>query len=124
MIRWGKIGEARVLRAGKGEWYNQPHNKRWDMGEDAQDLPPPIWHTELLKACEKFEKGTSQIVIDVSEMDWLVGHDWGFLLRISEKLSSEEIGLVIVAESRVVEASKLLGLGDKIRIVDSLAGAL
>lgn len=38
-----RLGDAVLFRAGQGEWYNQPHDRRWDMGEDVQDLPPTPW---------------------------------------------------------------------------------
>lgn len=38
MTHWEHGKNAHVFRAGAGEWYNQPHDKRWDMAEDAQPL--------------------------------------------------------------------------------------
>ena len=64
---------ALVCRAGKGEWYNQPHDKRWDMGEDSADLPPARWHVELQETIDAKGSAPSVVVVDVTEMDWLVG---------------------------------------------------
>jgi len=81
---WEKIGKAWVLHAGAGEWYNQPHNKKWDMGEDAQELPSPELHIELQKGSESSKYSSSKIVVDLTVMFWLVSHDWGFLPRLSK----------------------------------------
>jgi hypothetical protein len=124
MIRWEEIGEVRILRAGKGEWYNHSHNQKWDMGEDAKDLPSPNWHIELQKACEELENSFRRLIVDLKEMYWLVGHDWGFLLRMSEQLSSKGIDLVIVANDQIIQAAIVLQLGDKIKTEDSVEGAL
>jgi len=51
-MRFEWIGTTLVFHAGKGEWYNQPHNKRWDMGEDVAEIPPANWHVELQKTLD------------------------------------------------------------------------
>ena len=124
MTRWEQIGDAQVLRAGKGEWYNQRHDKQWDMGEDIQELLPPRWHLELEQAFKSPEVLAHLIVADLSEMEWLVGQDWGFLVRLSDRAASAGVELVVVAQERVARAAETIGLGKRARIVENLSDAL
>lgn len=124
MPSWESIGGVQVFRAGKGEWYNQAHAKRWDMGEDVQPLSSPPWQVELEQACQAVDDHHGKIVVDLSEMNWLVGHDWGFLIRLGKALASEGIKLIVLARGRVSEAADLVGVHDDMKIVKSLEEAL
>jgi len=108
MIRWGKMGEYPVLHAGSGEWYNQPHGQRWDMGEDVAELPHPAWHIELEAGIREHSCQGQLIYLDLREMDWLVGQDWGFLAKAGGDLAKAGGELVLVAGKRIEEAGKLL----------------
>lgn len=123
MLSWERIHGVRVFYAGKGEWYNQPHDKRWDMGEDVQPLQPPSWHIELEQACQALEDRQRHIVIDLSEMDWLVGNDWGFLIRLSRELAPEGIKPIVIVRGRVSGAADLIGVHEYMKIVKSLEEA-
>ena len=124
MTRWEHISDAHVLRAGQGEWYNQRHDKQWDMGEDAQELQPPRWHLEMEQAFESPKILARVIVADLSEMEWLVGQDWGFLIRLGERAMSVGVELVVVAQERVARAAETIGLGEHVQIVENLGDAL
>ena len=52
----------------------------------------------------------SEIVVDVMGMDWLVGQDWGFLLKLAERLSPHGVRLSMRANRRVVRGGRALGL--------------
>ena len=114
------IDDALVCRAGKGEWYNQPHNRRWDMGEDVADIPAAAWHLELQRAIEAQEVPPELVVVDVSEMAGLVGQDWGFLIRVQKSIEPNGIGLAIVASAGIANEARLLGLQDRLKICDSI----
>jgi hypothetical protein len=123
MAEWKYMDGARVFNAGKGEWYNQPHDKRWDMGEDVQPLPSPNWHVELEQACAALERPAPLIVVDLTQMSWLVGHDWGFLVRISKSLRSKDTALVVVASERVSKAAEVIQLNKLMKFARSLEEA-
>jgi hypothetical protein len=113
-------GDPLVFHAGRGEWYNQPHNERWDMGEDVADIPPANWHVELKNVLAAQSLSRTLVVVDVSEMDWLVGQDGGFLYRLSKRLSEQGIRLAVVGTERVVDAMRLLGLDEVLQLCSSL----
>jgi hypothetical protein len=123
MTRWEQDKNARVFHAGAGEWYNQPHDKRWGMAEDAQPLPSPSWHIELEKGCMSLESPAPPIVVDVSEMAWLVGNDWGFLVQLGESLAMKDARLVVVASERVQRAGELVGARKFMKLASSLEEA-
>ena len=124
MPNWERINDSQVYRAGRGEWYNQPHLKRWDMGEDAQDLPTPPWQRELKLGCETTVEESPKFVADLSGMTWLVSHDWGFLLGLSEELATRKAGFVVVVQPSVLEAAKMLAITGKVSVVDQIERAL
>ena len=119
-----RVGDVLVFRAGQGEWYNQSHDKRWDMGEDVQELPPAPWHLALEAAIADASSGICRLVIDATEMTWLVGQDWGFLLRLFDRMRDAELGLVLVTQERVSRAHDLLGLGERIQTSPSIEDAV
>ena len=94
------------------------------MGEDAQDLPSPDWHVDLQQGCESPKYSSSRIVVDLSEMFGLVGHDWGFLLRLSELKSLEGVELVLISGEQVMKEAKILLLNNRFRIVKSIEESL
>lgn len=120
MSEWQYMDGACVFNAGKGEWYNQPHDKRWDMGEDVQPLPSPNWHVALEKACAALERPAPVVIADLTQMSWLVGHDLGFLVRLSKSLRSKDTVLVVVASERVLKAAEVIQLNKLIKFVRSL----
>lgn len=101
-------GDRALVRAGPGEWFNQPHNRRWDMGEDVLPLPPSPWHVEVERASEVH--GIAHLTVDMSQMDWLVGQDIGFLLDLQRRLEPRGVHLCLLATPRVVRAIGGLGL--------------
>ena len=115
-----RIGAVLVCRAGKGEWYNQPHDRRWDMGEDVEDIPPAQWHLYVQRVIEAQDSPPELVVIDVSGMDWLVGQDLGFLITLSKHVAPRGIDLAVVASERVVGAVRILPLDDYFRIRSSI----
>ena len=123
MPSWERNREALVFRAGEGEWYNQPHDKKWDMGEDALPLPSPPCHVELEQACKEIEDRNQLVVVDLSEMDWLVGQDWGFLIRLGKALLPKGIKPAIIVRERVARAAGLIGVNDYIDVVRSMEEA-
>jgi len=124
VVSWERNGDSLILRAGMGEWYNQPHDKRWDFGEDVQELPLTEWQIELKRVCEDETDDLSHIVVDLLEMFWLVGQDWGFLLRTADSAASRGIQITLVVTDRHLHAAKCLGLEDRLRMVDSVDAAL
>jgi hypothetical protein len=56
-------------------------------------------------------------------MFWLVGQDWGFLVRLAENLAKGGSELVVVAVGKVAAAAKLLDLDRRFVVVDSLGKA-
>ena len=119
-----RFGDAVVFRAGHGEWYNQPHSRRWDMGEDVQDLAPAPWHVALEEAITASTPRPRAVIVDVLEMTWLVGQDWGFLAELAARLREENIRLVVVANPRVARSVTALGLEVLIETRASVAEAL
>jgi hypothetical protein len=113
-----------VFSTGQGEWYNQPHDKIWDMGEDAADIPPPLWHLKLLRVANKSGLDVRHIVVDTTEMQWIVGQDWGFLVKLSEALASRGIPLSVVARANNVNSGKVVGIDRWFELVGSLDEAL
>jgi len=121
-MRAKRVGDQLVFHAGNGEWYNQQHDKRWDPGEDAADIPPARWHVELETVLAAQDTTPSVVVIDTTEMDWLVGQDLGFLVRIGKRLAPGR--LKVVATTRVVRAVSGLSLDSSFELSSSLADAL
>ena len=105
-----KVGETLVFRAGRGEWYNQPHDKRWDMGEEAADIPAANWHVELENSLESNTDTARRLLIDSTDMVFLADQDLGFLLRISKKLSASGMSVALVARKNMVEAIRIAKL--------------
>ena len=99
-----------IFRAGKGEWYNQPHNKRWDMLEDVADIPPARWHVELSDATNRDDPMLRHVVVNATEFSNFVGQDWGFLARLSKSLASRGIKLSIIAGPSDIKIGKILKL--------------
>ena len=119
-MRIERVGDHLVFRAGRGEWYNQPHESRWDMGEDAADIPAAGWHVDLDEALTLQDPCPPVVAVEVTEMDWLVGQDLGFLLRLSERLSRRGVRLVVVGTERVVRAAQGFGLDKYLQLSTSL----
>lgn len=113
-------GDRLLFRAGSGEWYNQPHDRRWDMGEDAAEIPPAGWHVALRRTLEAAQVFPQEFVVDVRQMIWLVGQDWGFLLRLTEELEPRSCRLVVLATPHVAKASGHLGIEERMTVVASL----
>jgi hypothetical protein len=93
------------------------------MGEDVADIPPAGWQSMLDDEIEKLESAPSHLIVDLSEMFWLVGQDWGYLLRLAERLESIDSRLTIIASNRVAESAKVTQLDVRIRICDSMDAA-
>jgi hypothetical protein len=109
-----------VFRAGPGEWYNQPHNQRWDMGEDAADIPPAAWHLALRATLAQEDPLPTLLVVDVREMPWLVGQDWGFVWHLAAELARGGCRLRVVASEHVVKAGNAIGMGDRFELATTL----
>ena len=115
-----RVGDAILFHAGAGEWFNQPHNKRWDMGDDVADLPPSAWHLGLDRAIEADARTSSHVVVDVRDMFWLVGQDWGYLVRLSRRLKFCSVRLSLLATRRIFQGGQLLGMHKQFCLADSL----
>ena len=118
--RFERVGDALVFHAGRGEWYNQPHNKRWDMGEDVADIPPAQWHLDIQRAIDSQEQELARVVIDFTGMFSLVGRDWGFLVRLSKQMQPRGWKLLILGSERITSVIRILGLGSWIDVCHSL----
>ena len=114
-----RIGDVLVCRVGKGEWYNQPHNRRWDMDEDVADIPPAQWHLDVQRVIEAQDSTPKLVVVDASEMDQLVGQDWGFLLEFNKRVVSRGSKLSLIASERMVKIARILRLEDYFNVVSS-----
>jgi hypothetical protein len=121
-----RVGGFAILRAGNGEWYNQADRGRWDMGEDVMDLPSATWHHEVHAAIRSMEWSPSMVVIDATAMTYLVGQDYGFLLKLSDQLNQAGIRVKVVAPPNEVRAYALLprSLHEKFQLVAALDEAL
>lgn len=119
-MNFERTGHVLVCRAGTGEWYNQPHKRRWDMGEDAAEIPPAQWHVEVQRIIEAQDSRPRHIVVDVSAMDRLVGQDWGFLVRLQEYLSEIGSVLSVVASERMVQMAEIMRLKERLRVRSSM----
>jgi len=94
------------------------------MAEDAQELPSPAWHLELDRELASADQSVGIVAVDLTEMDWLVGQDWGFLVRMSERAKAAGRELVVVASERVIKASKVIALDGRFRVLGRLDDAL
>ena len=94
------------------------------MGEDAQKRPLTDWQLELKRVCEKETDDLSHIVVDLLEIGYLVGHDWGFLFRTTEMAASRGIRITLVVSDRHLVGAKCVGLEDRLEMVDSIDAAL
>jgi len=114
-----RTDDTLLFRAGKGEWYNQPHDRRWDMGEDVAEIPPAGWHLDLERAMDQQEKPPKRVRIDASEFDWLVGQDLGFLLRFEKQFRARGTKIEVVTSSRVAAAIKCLNIHERLAILEA-----
>jgi hypothetical protein len=99
-MRVERIEGTLVLRAGRGEWYNQ---RVWDMCEDV-NLPPARWHAEVDDAIHAQEARPSTVVIDATDMVFLAGQDIGFLYGLSKRLRAAGSKVTVIARSNEVDA--------------------
>ena len=97
------IGDALVFEAGLGEWYNQ-NTGSWNIEDDAVDRPPPPWHIELEQLVGLEEEGPLRLVIETSDMVWLIAADIGFIRRLAERVQKDGGCLLVVARKNVVSA--------------------
>ena len=119
-----RIGSALVFRAGAGEWFNQPGKYRWDMGEDAEERPPSQWHSGLQEAIRSQQTSPRVVVVDLTEMDRIVGVDMGFLVNLSKSLSPSDTRLSVAANEKIREIARLTNLGRFFDVVGSVDEAL
>jgi len=90
------------------------------MGEDAARIPPAQWHLDVQRVIEAQDSPFELVVLDLSEMDWLVGQDLGFLIRLSKRVAPEGVDLAVVATERVVKAVRVFPLEEYFRIRSSI----
>jgi len=119
-----RIGDALVFHAGSGEWFNQPGNYRWDIGEDAEPRPPSPWHVELQQAIDRQETSPHSVVIDVTGMAHLVGVDWGFLITLGKRLSQGGTRVAVAATRNNTESARIIRLHDFFDLCGSVDEAL
>ncbi len=53
-------------------------------------------------------------------MDWLVGQDWGFLVRLSKQLAARQARLAVVGSRKIVRGGTMLTLGEFFGLGESL----
>jgi hypothetical protein len=119
-MRVERIEGALILRPGTGEWYNQ---RVWDMFEDV-DLPPARWHAEIDAAIRSHESHPSIVVIDATEMAYLVAGDYGFFVTLSKRLDSAGTRLTVVARPNELRACEVVRLQEYFDMVGTLDEAL
>ena len=119
-----RVGDALVFHAGPGEWFDQPHNETWDLEGEPQELPPSQRQIALDQTIESQAAGVSRVVVDVTEMGWLAGQDWGYLVRLTESLAIENVRLCLCAPDKLVKAGRLINLHEKMDVLGSLEKAL
>ena len=119
-MRVESVKDALVLHVGIGEWYNQ---RVWGMCEDV-NLPPALWHAEVETAIRSYRSRPSVVVIDATEMTYLVAGDYGFFFALSQQLKDSGTELNVVARIAEVEASTLLPLQGCFKVVGTLEEAL
>ena len=93
------------------------------MGEDVADIPPANWHLEIKTALETWGDTPQSLIVDVTELSWLVGQDWGFLVRLADTLEQANSQLVLVANDRVRDAASFLKITDRIPMFESVGDA-
>lgn len=116
-----------VFRAGPGEPANAAGGDLRDLGDEvAAPLPPSRWHRALEDALASPTAVPRHLVVDVSAMHALTVEDFGFLVRVGDRLAARGARTSLVGTPRVARQVAVLGLDARwpvhARVQDALRG--
>jgi hypothetical protein len=116
-------GACLVFRAGPGEWFNEPHEGHWGMGDDAVKRSPSGWQLRLDELVGGGSPGCSQLIVDLTGMSTHIGADFGYLVKLTIRLRSLDVASAVVGDSRFAASVSHLGLTEILTVYDSVAAA-